>query len=85
MKTIIIAALLGYTSAIKVSESPDLPNSNVVFPYTENKFPSAAGLVQTSACEQANIPGIHCIPNDKLFATGMVGDEDMGQEITMKG
>jgi hypothetical protein len=44
MKSIIIAALLGYTSAIKVAESPDTPNSNIVFPFTERTAP-AAGLV----------------------------------------
>jgi hypothetical protein len=26
-----------------------------------------------------------CVPNNTLFATGMNGDEDLGQDITMKG
>jgi len=84
MKSIVLAALLGYTSAVKLNESPDHPNSNVVFPYTEKSAP-AAGLVQTSACMQANVQGVDCVPNEELFATGMLGDEDLGQEITMKG
>jgi len=45
MKSIVIAALLGYTSAIKLSESPDHPNSNVVFPYKQHTSASGAGLV----------------------------------------
>ena len=39
-----------------------------------------------SACNQAGVPGITCGPSDsQLFATGMNGDEDLGEDITMKG
>lgn len=79
----ILATLLGFTAAVKLQESPDHPNSNIVFPYTEKSAP-AAGFTQTSACVHANIPGIDCVPNSEFFAYGMAGDEDLGQEITMK-
>ena len=84
MKSIVIAALLGSISAVQLNESPDHPNSNIVFPYNEASAP-AAGLLQISACHKANVPGIDCIPNSQLFATGMNGDEDLEQDITMKG
>ena len=39
-----------------------------------------------SACKRAGISGITCGPSDsQLFATGMNGDEDLGEDITMKG
>ena len=39
-----------------------------------------------SACNKAGISGITCGPSDsQLFATGMNGDEDLGEDITMKG
>jgi hypothetical protein len=54
-------------------------------PYTE-KSPSAAGLVQLSSCQSANIAGVTCTPtNHMLFASGMNGDEDLGMDIKMKG
>ena len=48
---------------------------------------SAAGLLQVSACFKAGgISDVSCGPtNIELFATGMNGDEDLGQDITMKG
>merc|ERR1711998_815968 len=48
---------------------------------------SAAGLVQTtSACVAAGVNGVTCGPSDaQYFATGMNGDEDLGQDIIMKG
>ena len=53
---------------------------------------SAAGLAQSSllqvsACHKAGgIMDVSCGPtNIELFATGMNGDEDLGQDITMKG
>jgi len=35
---------------------------------------------------EAGVIGVTCGPSDdELFATGMNGDEDLGQDITMKG
>jgi len=34
----------------------------------------------TNACQASGAPGVTC-----LFATGMNGDEDLGQDIIMKG
>ena len=50
-------------------------------------MPSAAGLLEVSACVKAGkIGDVSCGPtNIELFATGMNGDEDLGQDITMKG
>ena len=49
-------------------------------------MPSAGGFVQLSACVNANAEGVVCAPpNQQLFATGMNGDEDLGQDIIMKG
>ena len=84
MKSFVIACLLGSISAVKLGESPDCPNNNEVFSYNE-RSPAAAGLVQTTACHQAGAQGVNCIPNEQLFAVGMNGDEDLGQDITMKG
>jgi len=39
-----------------------------------------------SACHASGIAGVTCGPSDvELFATGMNGDEDLGEDITMKG
>merc|ERR1719321_1567066 len=56
-------------------------------PTWNENMPSAAGLLQVSACYKAGgIPDVSCGPtNIELFATGMNGDEDLGQDITMKG
>jgi len=46
---------------------------------------SAASL---NACNQSGIngAGLSCVPQDaQLFATGMNGDEDLGEDIIMKG
>ena len=49
-------------------------------------MPSASGFVQLSACATAGADGVTCVPmDDMLFATGMNGDEDLGQDIIMKG
>ena len=82
MKSFVIAALLGATSAVRISESPDCPESTQVFSFNEGA-PSAAGLIQVSACQSANVAGVPC--DHTLFAVGMNGDEDLGQDITMKG
>jgi len=84
MKYIAIAALLGAASAFKLNDSEDCPNSKQVFSYDE-KAPSAAGFVQVSICQQADVQGVSCVPNAELFATGMEGTEDLGEDITMKG
>ena len=42
-----IAALLATAQAVRLSDSPDHPNSNKVFPYHEGTSASAAGFVQT--------------------------------------
>jgi hypothetical protein len=78
-------ALVGLTAAVKLGESPDHPNSNIVFSYNERTHPAAAGLLQTSSCVNANTQGVRCIPNQQLWAVGMNGDEDLGEDIIMKG
>merc|ERR1719263_2304429 len=74
-------ALIGAASAVRLAESPDCPESTQVFSYNE-RVASAAGLAQT-ACDKAGVSGVPC--NSQLFATGMNGDEDLGQNIIMKG
>ena len=72
----VIAALFAKVSA----EVPDLPSvtpeSQKIPFYQASTFNSgmisAAGLVQRAS-------------DDQLFATGMNGDEDLGEDITMKG
>jgi hypothetical protein len=50
-------------------------------------MPSAAGLAQQrSACEQHEQKGVSCgLEENNLFATGMIGDEDLGEDILMRG
>merc|ERR1719460_2504279 len=85
---LVIAALLGYVSAISLSkkESPDCPSSQEVFSYNE-RVGTAAGFLQLSACSQSGIngAGLSCVPDNQYFATGMNGDEDLGEDIIMKG
>ena len=82
MKSQVIALFLGATSAVKLSDAPPYwPGPT----WTYN-HPSAAGFLQTSSCVEAGINGVTCGPSDvELFATGMNGDEALGQDITMKG
>jgi len=42
-------------------------------------------LQSENACSKSSAAGITCVPDHKLFAVGMNGDEDLGQDITMKG
>ena len=77
MKSFVILALLGLTAAVKLVESPDCPDSNKVFSHNERSAASA-GMAQVMACHTAGVAGISCVPNTELFATGMVGDEDLG-------
>eukprot|EP00494_Astrolonche_serrata_P008531 UN08573 len=79
----VIALLLGAASSMRLTDAPDPMPSTSAFSYNE-RAPSAAGFVQT-ACEASGVPGVNCLPNNMLFATGMNGDEDLGQDITMKG
>jgi hypothetical protein len=75
-----IAAFLGNAKA-------DAPPAFNEPPFAVATHPAAAGLVQMgSACAQFGVAGVTCYPgNSELFATGMNGDEDLGQDITMKG
>jgi len=77
-----VALLIASAQAIKLSDAPPYwPGPT----WTYN-HPSAAGFLQTSSCVSAGISGVTCGPSDaELFATGMNGDEDLGQDITMKG
>merc|ERR1740123_2094975 len=74
----VIAALLGLAAA----ESPDCPESTQVFSYNE-RAPAATGLLQVAtSCSRAGVDGVRCLAQ---FATGMNGDEDLGEDIQMKG
>ena len=77
-----IAALLGLVAA----ESPDCPSSQEVFSYNE-RVGTATGFLQLSACSQSGIngAGLSCVPDHQFFATGNNGDEDLGEDIIMKG
>ena len=86
MKSIAIAALLGSVSALRLADAPPYFNE----PPFDQKHPAAGGLVQLqtqtkTTCQHAGVTGVDCVPNDMLFATGMNGDEDLGQDIIMKG
>ena len=70
---------------------PITPESQKIPYYQATTFNSgmlsAAGLVQVdTACNKFGSAGVTCGPSDEeLFATGMNGDEDLGEDITMKG
>ena len=78
--TAAVAALLGNVRA----DAPPYFNEP---PFAVSTHPAAAGLIQLqSACAQSGVAGVMCAPaNNQLFATGMNGDEDLGEDITMKG
>merc|ERR1711934_727090 len=85
MKSFAVIALIANASAVRIGDAPDPMPSAAAFSYNE-RAPSAAGFVQTqTACEASGVTGVNCVPNHMLFATGMNGDEDLGQDITMKG
>ena len=73
--------MFGASSAVKLNDAPPYFNE----PTWNELHPSAAGFVQISSCQKAGVEGVNCLPNAELFATGMNGDEDLGQDITMKG
>jgi hypothetical protein len=82
MKSQVIALFLGVSSAVKLGDAPPYWAG----PTWTYNHPSAAGFLQTSACVDAGLDGVTCGPSDmQLFATGMNGDEDLAQDITMKG
>ena len=78
--TFVIAALFASVQA----DAPPYFNEP---PFAVSTHPSAAGLIQLqTACANSGLSGVTCGPSDEeLFATGMNGDEDLGQDITMKG
>ena len=80
MKYSVYCALIGAISA----DAPPYFNEP---PFAVSTHPAAAGLVQVeSACAMYGVKGVSCTPsNNQLFATGMNGDEDLGEDITMKG
>jgi hypothetical protein len=81
MKTV-IALLLANASAARVADGPAYFNEAT----WNERMPSAGGFVMLTACQRSGIEGISCaIPNRQLFATGMNGDEDLGEDIQMKG
>ena len=82
MKSAVIALFLGATSALKLNDAPPFFNE----PTWNERMPSAGGFVQISACVNSGVTGVTCSPPDhQLFATGMNGDEDLGEDIIMKG
>merc|ERR1719454_325065 len=82
MKAAILALLAASASATRMADAPPYFNE----PTWTERMPSAGGFVQVSACLNAEHPGVTCSPPDHmLFATGMNGDEDLGEDIIMKG
>merc|ERR1712025_1493802 len=80
MKYSVYSALVGAIAA----DAPAYFNEP---PFSVATHPAAAGLVQVeSACAMYGVDGVTCAPaNNEMFATGMNGDEDLGEDITMKG
>merc|ERR1711935_998756 len=82
MKSAVIALFLGATSALKLQDADPFFNE----PTRTERMPSAGGFVQLTACVNSGVAGVTCSPpNQQLFATGMNGDEDLGEDIIMKG
>merc|ERR1719331_659342 len=82
MKSAVIALFLGAASAIKMQDAPPYFNE----PTWNERMPSAGGFLQVSACVNSGVAGVTCSPpNHELFATGMNGDEDLAEDIIMKG
>ena len=78
----VIALFLGVAAAVKVQDAPPYFNE----PTWTERMPSAGGFLQLNACINSGITGVTCSPpNSQLFATGMNGDEDLAQDIIMKG
>merc|ERR1719465_215318 len=82
MKSAVIALFLGATSAVKLNDAPPYFNE----PTWNERMPSAGGFLMVSACVNSGVAGLTCQPpNSQLFATCMNGDEDLGEDIIMKG
>merc|ERR1719327_1615732 len=82
MKSAVIALFLGATSAVKLQDAPPYFNE----PTWNERMASAGGFLQISACVNSGVAGVTCSPPDnQLFATGMNRDEDLGEDIIMKG
>merc|ERR1711934_583777 len=82
MKSAVIALFLGATSAVKMGDAPPYFNE----PTWTERMPSAGGFLQINSCVNSGVAGVTCAPpNHELFATGMNGDEDLGEDIIMKG
>ena len=82
MKSAIFALLASSAAAVRLNDAPDFFNE----PTWTERMASAGGFVQLSSCISANVDGVICQPADNmLFATGMNGDEDLGEDIIMKG
>merc|ERR1719353_1411175 len=82
MKSAVIALFLGATSAVKLGDAPPYFNE----PTWTERMASAGGFLQISACVNSGVAGVTCSPPDnQLFATGANGDEDLGEDIIMKG
>ena len=82
MKSAVIALLVCSTAAVKLNDAPAFWPG----PTWNETFPSAAGLIQTSICETSGIEGVTCGPSDsQLFATGLSGDENLKEDINIKG
>merc|ERR1712032_1531267 len=82
MKAAILALLAASVSATRLTDAPPYFNE----PTWTERMPSAGGFVQITACVNSGVAGVTCQPpNSQLFATGMNGDEDLGEDIIMKG
>ena len=82
MKSAIFALLACSAAAVRINDADPFFNE----PTWNERMASAGGFVQLSSCISANVDGVLCQPADNmLFATGMNGDEDLGEDIIMKG
>ena len=82
MKAAVIAALAASATAMRLGDADPFFNE----PTWTERMASAGGFIQLTACVNANADGVTCSPpNRQLFATGMNGDEDLGEDIIMKG
>ena len=82
MKAAILALLAASVSANRLTDAPPYFNE----PTWNERMPSAGGFLMVSACVNSGVAGVTCSPpNSQLFATGMNGDEDLGEDIIMKG
>ena len=82
-----VLALVASAAAVSLNDAPPYFNE----PTWRQTWPSASGFVQLeaqtqTACQRFGGVGVTCGPADtQLWAVGMNGDEDLGQDIIMKG